>query len=572
VLLLAIFFATGAQFLAASAQFLPITWLWKGIIPHLSPALLALGALLLVLLLLARFVAALRPRSFLLAALGASLLGAGALAAAGLRDNTPLAALEALLGVCAALGLVWRRLAGTSAIAAAQWAWIVPAGLITFVPLWGTLALLQRSPEYFLPGAITVPPGREATRVNGQDPPFCNARGHPRRPTTPVVVVSIDGIDPAIQAATVTAVLSVPQASIGLSSGPDGPVLPRHRSARAITAIRLVMRRNYDGTSFMQVFRLDPLRSTIQQNDGRMDMQPQYVEEAGVSSYLACPYLTPYGVVTFGAGTQPALPVETDESVYPWDRVRFDYVLAVEPLIGDNAPDGAPVACRRSRSLWQSAEVYVTTTLGPQTNNLVQVAPWQRDPCKKRAEPEVVVQIYRDPLSILFVESVAAVPFVLFILVLETLARWSKKSRTADGSHRTETVALIGAAILAILPLRVVIVPSGITGLTRVDFELGLWLAAIIALALVEVAINVQVQQPADSGSAGIDARGAAAPGRTGRPQNEARKLRDHATLRPGRHPVAEQRAFATGARGNQVPPDVTTSASQTAEGGSDPG
>jgi hypothetical protein len=289
----------------------------------------------------------------------------------------------------------------------------------------------------------------------------------------------------------------------------------------------------------MQEFRLDPSRSTIKQNEDRMDMLPQYVEEAGVSGYLGCPYLTPYGAVTFGAGTQPALPVETDEAAYPWDRVRFDYVLDVQPLIGDYSPYNEVATCGSPLTFWQKVRVYVTTTLGPQTDNLVQVAPLRLDPCKKRAEPEVVVQIYRDPLSILFVESVAAVPLLLFMLVLETLARWSKEKRgSGDSSHRTETVALIGAAILAILPLRLVIVPSGLTGLTRVDFELGLWLAAIIALALLEVAISTQAQHQAGPGSAGNDARDVAAvPGRTGHDGREMeRPIREAAMLRAAHH------------------------------------
>jgi hypothetical protein len=508
-------------------HYVPVSWPWATTTP-VGDALLSLGVVLF-LLAIARLLTEKKEQddtaapSFAWTDLGlcaaASCLAAGVILVEQAHFNsTALPVLEALFGASAIVGLVWRRLTRDLStteqrISWVQWIWIGVAGLIMFVPLWGTLSLVQQSQKDRIRALTTVPGGRRAIPFMSEEP-FCYGYGrrneHP--PTAPVVVVSIDRIDPQAQAIAATAVLSVPRKSIGVVGGPDEP---RSGSGADIGFIRLILRRNYDGTSYAQFFSLAhpsfaPIANNVGTvgNVGVMDLYPASESDSGVSKYLGCPGFTPFGAVKFGVVNEPELPVETDESLYPWDRYRFDYVVYVDPLWGNYAPrysmqnteeSGKPtlpkncterVAARSLQlNLWQTPDVYVATTLGQ--DNLVQVASWRRDLCDNVVAPEIVVQISRAPLSILFVESVAAVPLLLFILVLETVVRWSRDRGPESGrAHRTETIALIGAAILAILPLRSVIVPAEITGLTRVDFELGLWLSAIIAIAVLEVAVN----------------------------------------------------------------------------------
>jgi hypothetical protein len=83
----------------------------------------------------------------------------------------------------------------------------------------------------------------------------------------------------------------------------------------------------------------------------------------------------------------------------------------------------------------------------------------------------------RDPQTQFFVYGVSVVPFALFIVLLTFVP-------TQRGDQLWNVLFGIGAGFLAVLPLRQVLVPDEVPGLTRVDFILGAELTVMVALFL----------------------------------------------------------------------------------------
>jgi amino acid permease len=98
-----------------------------------------------------------------------------------------------------------------------------------------------------------------------------------------------------------------------------------------------------------------------------------------------------------------------------------------------------------------------------------------------------------------FIEAVALVPVIFALLFLHLLFL---HPRYRGLGLETFLVPLI-AAILAILPLRLVLVPSNIEGLTRVDVALGAGLVLTVAVALAKYLW--EIWNVKDIGSAGPD-------------------------------------------------------------------
>jgi hypothetical protein len=93
------------------------------------------------------------------------------------------------------------------------------------------------------------------------------------------------------------------------------------------------------------------------------------------------------------------------------------------------------------------------------------------------------LRVQRDYVTRGFTWTMAATPFLLLVLTGIT-----PLSRSSDSNP----VSLEAVALLAILPLRQVLVPSEIRGLTPVDFLLGTELAIFIALIAVRYGISLE--------------------------------------------------------------------------------
>jgi hypothetical protein len=79
---------------------------------------------------------------------------------------------------------------------------------------------------------------------------------------------------------------------------------------------------------------------------------------------------------------------------------------------------------------------------------------------------------------------IAAIPAILEVLLGLLLLR---QSRVQRGRAELETFAGVAAVLLAILPIRLVLVPTSIVSLTIVDYWLGLLVALLIGLASLAV-------------------------------------------------------------------------------------
>lgn len=102
--------------------------------------------------------------------------------------------------------------------------------------------------------------------------------------------------------------------------------------------------------------------------------------------------------------------------------------------------------------------------------------------------PQLVIELKRSGLARAYVETIACLPLLLAIVLL-LVARRRRAGRSASNSSPSAislgTEALTGftAALLAILPIRLVLVPADIADLTLVDYWLGFEMALHAGLA-----------------------------------------------------------------------------------------
>jgi hypothetical protein len=101
------------------------------------------------------------------------------------------------------------------------------------------------------------------------------------------------------------------------------------------------------------------------------------------------------------------------------------------------------------------------------------------------AQQPLQITVQRNGMKQWYVYAAAAVPLCLALLLLPEMRRQLKNPR-----RPSELLVGLAAAALAVLPLRTVLVPNEIPGLTRVDFVLQ------IGLALLVICIGVLVIQP----------------------------------------------------------------------------
>jgi hypothetical protein len=112
----------------------------------------------------------------------------------------------------------------------------------------------------------------------------------------------------------------------------------------------------------------------------------------------------------------------------------------------------------------------------------------------RRSQFQFVVD--RPTLFVVYTYWIAAMPFILILAVFlaGVLSAWAKKAKKGDAAteyrpERTvpavyEIVFGVAAALVAILPLRAVLIPSSLPSLTRLDIFFGTGSALLVALSV----------------------------------------------------------------------------------------
>jgi hypothetical protein len=96
------------------------------------------------------------------------------------------------------------------------------------------------------------------------------------------------------------------------------------------------------------------------------------------------------------------------------------------------------------------------------------------------------LQLHRTSLTKAYVILILAIPLILEVLLVGFLFRRRREAQQQQQQQPGfETLAGVAAVLFAILPIRLVLVPSGIDELTLVDFILGLEMAVLVAIACV---------------------------------------------------------------------------------------
>jgi hypothetical protein len=94
----------------------------------------------------------------------------------------------------------------------------------------------------------------------------------------------------------------------------------------------------------------------------------------------------------------------------------------------------------------------------------------------------LTIRLTRSQATLWYVSLIAAIPLLLTALLAYTLLR-----RSANSGLGAEAVVGVTAVILAVLPIRLVLVPASAPELTLVDYWLGFEMAVLVALACLAV-------------------------------------------------------------------------------------
>jgi hypothetical protein len=113
--------------------------------------------------------------------------------------------------------------------------------------------------------------------------------------------------------------------------------------------------------------------------------------------------------------------------------------------------------------------------------------------------------VHRPPWVITYTYWVAAMPFLLLVALL-----WFKRFAQRRALEPSDAAFGLAAAMVAILPLHQVLVPSTIPGLTRLDLLFGLGICCLVAASILWVVVWLPLlpyrrpkQNPADVGADG---------------------------------------------------------------------
>jgi len=137
--------------------------------------------------------------------------------------------------------------------------------------------------------------------------------------------------------------------------------------------------------------------------------------------------------------------------------------------------------------------------------------PYQNLPSKH----QLFFTVHRPPWVITYTYWVAAMPFLLLVALL-----WFKRFAQRKPLEPSDAAFGLAAAMVAILPLHQVLVPSTIPGLTRLDLLFGLGICCLVAASILWVVVWLPLQpyrrpkpDPAGDGADGRGTTGAGGPG-----------------------------------------------------------
>jgi hypothetical protein len=185
---------------------------------------------------------------------------------------------------------------------------------------------------------------------------------------------------------------------------------------------------------------------------------------------LACTesFFEPVGTVT--------LPLWGNPNGYPFDSYDANLYVGLESTGGE--PQLRTAEPGSAQNFDSTVRVYEATAIAPLALG-VSVATREESPA-----PGLTVRLHRTALTQTYVLLIGVIPLVLELLLVTVLLGRRSESATRPGP---ELLAGVAAVLLAILPIRQVLVPSGIGVLTLVDYVLGLEMAILAAVACMAV-------------------------------------------------------------------------------------
>jgi hypothetical protein len=198
--------------------------------------------------------------------------------------------------------------------------------------------------------------------------------------------------------------------------------------------------------------------------------------------------LKPLGLDTEVVIRSVELPMYANPSRYPndWYRISMGEVLIALPdAFSTNKLPFIPtsVALIAAPSM-EGKSIDFTIEKPLLTRNFAEVRSNQIE--------DVEIVIKRVPVARWFIWTMALTPsLLLLVILLQSISRVSQRRQIDAGRGKERFVPLeLAVAVLALLPLRQVLVAAEIQGLTTVDFLLGTQLAAFIAVVALNYAIR----------------------------------------------------------------------------------
>lgn len=184
------------------------------------------------------------------------------------------------------------------------------------------------------------------------------------------------------------------------------------------------------------------------------------------------------------------IPLKGYAGWYPQDNYTADVSLAVALPAGmtPNVDTGA----------YAQVHSFLGGTVANDYAVSVKPSPSSFQQLESNANDTFAISISRDWYNQFFVYTVSLIP-ALFALLFLHLLFFAGGSHGVGRSFEHFTEALV-VSVLSVLPLRVVLVPGDISGLTRVDLTLGVGLVLIVTVAAGKYAQEIwSSQQPPES-------------------------------------------------------------------------
>lgn len=242
-----------------------------------------------------------------------------------------------------------------------------------------------------------------------------------------------------------------------------------------------------DANTGKQVFQCD-------KNQNCTNVKPQYADKKiqlvaiGTSSEPGSEFeftkevpLKDIGNSVLGRVVYPIdMPLTGFPNLYPQDYYFFDTYLIF------SWPNGIIRQVNGKDPTGADADHYVIDPGNVGESQNVAIKPLV-DAKNKPVEGQFHVSLKRKTISQIYIYSVAMIPLMFALLFLHLLF-FSRHFQHKIFEEFTEALIV---AILAVLPLRVVLVPSQLEELTRVDLVLGMGLVLIVAVAMGKYASEV---------------------------------------------------------------------------------